>query len=76
MKKPDKTPSDVDTMRPEYDFSKGKRGTTHMRYRAGTNLVLIDTDVLDVFPDATAVNEALKALAPMLRHRRKGRTSA
>jgi len=29
----------------------------------GTNLVLLDPDVAAVFPDATTVNEALRALA-------------
>ena len=45
-------------MRPEYDFS-------------GGNVVAISPDVLDVFPDGVAVNEALRALAPILRRRRE-----
>jgi hypothetical protein len=56
-------------MRPEYDFSKGVRGATAARYAEGTNVVVIDPDVLDVFPDASSVNEALRALAPVIRHR-------
>ena len=54
-----------DEMRPEYDFSqlKGKvRGKYVERYRAGTNLVLLDPDVATAFPDAQAVNEALRLL--------------
>jgi len=73
MKKPSKTPagkSDRDTMRPEYDFSTGTRGVTSGRYRDGTNVVVIDPEVLDVFPNADAINEALRALAPVLRKRR------
>ncbi len=65
--KPD---SDRDTMRPEYDFSKAVRGVTAARYREGTNIVLLDPTVMDVFPDSAAVNEALRALAPVLRRRR------
>lgn len=62
---------DRDTMRPEYDFSKGVRGVTAARYREGTNVIVLDPSVMDVFPDSEAVNEALRALAPVIR-RRKG----
>ena len=62
---------DRDTMRPEYDFSRAVRGATAARYALGTNVVVIDPDVLDVFPDAEAVNETLRALAPVMRKRRK-----
>lgn len=54
-----------DEMSPEYDFSqlKGRvRGKYVERYRAGTNLVLLDPDVAAAFPDAKAVNEALRLL--------------
>jgi hypothetical protein len=57
-------------MRAEYDFSKGKRGITAARYAEGADVVVIDPDVLDVFPDAVSINEALRALAPVLRQRR------
>jgi hypothetical protein len=62
---------DRDTMRPEYDFSKGMRGVTAARYREGTNVVVVDPSVMDVFPDSEAVNEALRALAPVLRSRKQ-----
>ena len=61
---------DEDTMRPEYDFSQGRRGTTAQRYAHGANVVVISPEVLDVFPDGAAVNEALRALAPVLRRSR------
>jgi len=61
---------DRDTMRKRYDFSRAVRGITARRYDEGTNVVVIDPDVLDVFPDALAVNNALRALAPVLRQRR------
>ena len=61
---------DEDTMRPEYDFSQGVRGVTAQRYAQGANLVVISPEVLDVFPDGAAVNEALRALAPVLRRNR------
>lgn len=58
-----------DTMRPEYDFSGAVRGVTAARYAKGTNVVVVDPEVLDVFPNSGAVNEALRALAPILRRR-------
>lgn len=60
---------DRDTMRPEYDFSGAVRGVTAARYAKGTNVVVVDPEVLDVFPNSVAVNEALRALAPVLRRR-------
>ncbi len=60
---------DEDTMRPEYDFTEAVRGVTAARYAEGTNVVVIAPDVLDVFPDSASVNEALRALAPVIRHR-------
>jgi hypothetical protein len=67
--------ADGDTMRSEYDFSKGLRGVTAARYAEGANVVVVDPEVLDVFPDSTAVNEALRALAPVIRKQRKRRTA-
>ena len=58
-------------MRPEYDFSKGVRGVTAARYREGTNIVVLDPSVMDVFPDSETVNETLRALAPVLRRRKR-----
>jgi hypothetical protein len=62
-------------MRREYDFSKGVRGVTAARYAEGANVVVVDPEVLDVFPDGTAVNEALRALAPVIRKQRKRRSA-
>jgi hypothetical protein len=59
-----------DDMRPEYDFSqlKGKvRGKYVERYQAGTNLVLLDADIAEAFPNAQAVNEALRMLLKIAR---------
>jgi hypothetical protein len=54
-----------DELQPEYDFSQltgGVRGKYVERYRAGTNLVLLDADVAQAFPNEAAVNEALRLL--------------
>ena len=64
--------ADRDTMRPEYDFSRAVRGVTAARYVRGTNVVVIDPEVLDVFPNGASVNEALRGLAPVLRRTRRG----
>jgi hypothetical protein len=55
MSKPGKS-----EMRKEYDFSSGVRGKYVQRYREGTNLVLIDPDLSEKFPDSEAVNRALR----------------
>ena len=62
---------DRDTLRAEYDFSGAVRGATAGRYRQGTNIVLLDPAIMDVFPDSASVNEALRALAPVLRRQRR-----
>jgi hypothetical protein len=58
-------------MRPEYDFSAAVRGVTAARYAQGANIAVIDPELLDVFPDGAAVNQALRALAPVLRQQRR-----
>ena len=57
-------PEEFDPMspRPNLDFSKGVRGKYYDRMKAGTNIVLIDPDLLDTFPDSASVNEALRSL--------------
>ena len=53
-----------DELRPEYDLSElmkaGVRGKYADRYREGTNLVLSAPDVTEAFPNAEAINEALR----------------
>lgn len=49
-------------MRAEYDLSAGVRGKYVDRYRRGTNVVLIDPELAEAFPDSKSVNDALRAL--------------
>ncbi len=64
-------PNDPDMLE-EYDFSKGVRGKYAKRYAEGTNVVVIDPDVAQYFPDHEAVNEALRSLLPIVkRHAKK-----
>lgn len=54
-----------DELLPEYDFAQmkgGVRGKYVERYRSGINLVLLDPDVAQAFPNDAAVNEALRLL--------------
>lgn len=64
-------PSEVREIRAEYDFTGGVRGKHAARYAKGSNIVVIDPDVAKVFPDSESVNEALRALLPIIRRRRK-----
>ncbi len=66
-----KARSDEDTMRPEYDFSKGVRGKHAVRYAAGTNVVVLEPDVAAEFRTAEDVNETLRAVAAILRRRKE-----
>jgi len=54
-------------MRDEYDFSRGVRGKYASRFAEGTNIVVLDPDVAEVFGDAKAVNDALRVLAKSIR---------
>jgi hypothetical protein len=58
-------------MRPEYDFSRGVRGRFYKEYMKGTNVVLLEPDVAEVFPDSQAVNAALRALAEIAKRQTK-----
>ncbi len=54
-----------DELRSEYDFAQmegGIRGKYIERYRQGTNLVLLDPDVAQAFPNDKTVNDALRLL--------------
>jgi hypothetical protein len=53
----------------EYDFSRGEIGKYARQYAEGTNVMLLDPDVAKVFPDSEAVNQALRAIAQIIRQR-------
>ena len=57
--------SDNDDLKAEYsieELGRGVRGKYYSQAQQGTNLVLLDADVAAAFPDAKAVNSALRAL--------------
>ena len=52
-------------IRPEYDFASmkgGVRGKYVQRYRAGTNVVLLEPEIAEAFPNEDAVNQALRGV--------------
>ncbi|HEV2175812.1 MAG TPA: hypothetical protein VGW33_01195 [Terriglobia bacterium] len=54
-----------DELRPEYDLAQlgpGVRGKYYRQARVGTNLVLIEPDLAEAFPDQESVNRALRLL--------------
>jgi hypothetical protein len=53
----------------EYDFGGGVRGKYAASYAAGSNVVVLDPDVAEVFPDSQSVNKALRALAEIVQTR-------
>lgn len=61
----DQSTNTENDIRPDYDFSSGVRGKHYQAYRHGTNLVPLDPDVAQAFPDAVAVNEALRLLVKL-----------
>ena len=63
--------TDENGLRPEYDLDELKNKTVgkyYESYRAGVNVVLIDPDLAEAFPNTKAVNDALREL---LARRRK-----
>lgn len=57
-------------LRAEYDFSEGVRAKYAKRFAEGSNVVVLDPDVAEVFGDAEAVNAALRLLAQSARESR------
>jgi hypothetical protein len=57
-------------MKEDYDFSQGLRGKYAARFAEGSNVIVLDPDVAEVFSDAKAVNDALRLLARSIRNSR------
>lgn len=55
----------------EYDFSKGVTGKYSTKYEKGSNVVVIEPDVADYFPDHESVNEALRSITKIIKKRKK-----
>lgn len=55
----------------EYDFSQGIKGKYAKKYDEGTNIVVIDPDVAEYFPDHDSVNKALRSLTEIIKEQKK-----
>ena len=56
---------DLDELRPEYrreDFGPMVRGKYAQQMRETTNIVILDPDIAEAFPNAEAVNQTLRRL--------------
>ncbi|MEM7588053.1 MAG: BrnT family toxin [Acidobacteriota bacterium] len=60
-------------MKSEYDFSDGVRGKYANRFSADCVMIQLAPDVAEVFPDAEAVNAALRELIPETGSQRESR---
>ena len=56
----------------EYDFNQGVRGKYADRIKRESSVIVLEPDVAAVFSDSAAVNEALRALLPII-HRQAER---
>jgi hypothetical protein len=67
---PSRGVQDLEELLPEYDsqlIRDGVRGKYAERYATGTTVVVLEPDVAAAFPDAAAVNAALRALLDVAR---------
>lgn len=62
MKKEEVDKIEAWEMRVEYDFSNARPNKYAKKYTKGTNIVLIEPDLIEFFPDSESVNTALRAL--------------
>jgi hypothetical protein len=61
---------DVDELRPEYrreDFGRLERGKYAERVKEASNVVVLEPEVARAFPNAQAVNDALRGLLTLAR---------
>lgn len=62
-----KSKDEVAEISPEYDFSAGVVGKYAARFDKDSNVVLLDADVAEMFPNSASVNRALRALASIVK---------
>ena len=66
----------VDEILPEYDFSQARPNKYASRYAKGAIVITLDPDVAAVFPGAQQANEALRALAGLIKRHRPRRSAS
>jgi hypothetical protein len=75
-KRPAANRSAVDEILPEYDFSNARSNKYASRYVPGSVVVVLDPDVAATFGSSKEANEALRALAGIIKKRRSRRPSS
>jgi hypothetical protein len=65
---------EVDEILPEYDFRRARPNKYASRYAKNSIVITLDPDVAAVFPGARQANEALRALAGLIRRNQPRRT--
>ena len=65
-----------DNIRNHYDFRGAIRGKYAARYAEGTNVVVLDPDVAEMFPDRESVNAALRAVGQVVSTRERRRAKS
>lgn len=70
MKKMKVMENDPDMLK-EYDFRNGVRGKYAAAYREGSNIIVLDPELSDVFPDSDSVNQVLRPIAELIRTQRQ-----
>jgi uncharacterized protein len=66
---------DRDEILPEYDFGRSSPNKYASRYAAGSAVVVLEPDVARAFPTSKEANEALRALAGIIRKHQRSRRS-
>lgn len=66
----------ADDILPEYDFSRAVRNKYATRYAAGSAVVVLEPDVAAAFPNSREANDALRALAGIIRKHSARRASS
>jgi hypothetical protein len=62
--------ADADEILPEYDFSSARRNKYASRFAAGSIVVVLEPDVATAFPSSAEANDALRALAGIIKKHR------
>jgi len=70
-----KRPAGIDEVLPEYDFTRSRPNKYAAHYAKGGLVVTLDPDVAAVFPGPRKANEALRALAGVIRGHKTRRPS-
>ena len=65
----------IDEVLSEYDFSRSRPNKYAARYAKGSIVVTLDPDVAVVFPGAREANDALRALAGVIRRQKTCRSA-